>query len=390
MLLSAPIRRYRAPGVTGDSNRACIAGLRVHWKTSPMTTSGPARFEIDVPQGALDDLADRLARTRFADDFGNDDWQFGVPGDYLRAIVGHWRDHFDWRAQEAAMNRFANYRVDLDGIPVHFVHEPGRGPAPMPLILTHGWPWTFWDYEHLIGPLSDPVRFGGDAADAFDVIVPSLPGTAFSSPLRTPGIGITATADLWARLMRDVLGYERFAAGGGDSGAFVSVRLGHAYAAHVIGVHLNFPATVTMAALGTISPDDYSTDELEWLTDLQPRDRGTSGPHGRAHRRPSDARVGDERLARRARSLARRTPPQLERLRRRRRTPVQQGPAPHYRVAVLADGDVPHVGPVLRRVLPRTVAARARASTSGRGAHRSRRLPRRAVSRPPSVSWNAR
>jgi pimeloyl-ACP methyl ester carboxylesterase len=241
-----------------------------------MTTSGPARFEIDVPQKALDDLADRLARTRFADDFGNDDWRFGVPGNYLRAIVGHWRGRFDWREQEAAMNRFAHYRVDLDGIPIHFVHEPGRGPAPMPLILTHGWPWTFWDYEQLIGPLSDPARFGGDAADAFDVIVPSLPGTAFSSPLRTPGIGITATADLWARLMREVLGHERFAVGGGDSGAFVSVRLGHAHAAHVIGVHLNFPATATMAALGAISRDDYSAEELEWLTDLPPRDRGTS------------------------------------------------------------------------------------------------------------------
>jgi pimeloyl-ACP methyl ester carboxylesterase len=144
------------------------------------------------------------------------------------------------------------------------------------LILTHGWPWTFWDYEHLIGPLSDPAAFGGDARDSFDVIVPSLPGTAFSSPLRERGVGIVATADLWLRLMRDVLGYERFACGGGDSGAFVSARLGHAYAKHVIGVHLNLPATATMAALTTIRADDYAPEELEWLNDTPATERGTT------------------------------------------------------------------------------------------------------------------
>ena len=241
-----------------------------------MTDAGATPFEIHLPQDGLDDLADRLRRTRFADDFANDDWSFGVPGDYLRSIVDHWQDRFDWRAQEAAMNRFANYRVVLDGIPIHFVRARGRGPDPMPLILTHGWPWTFWDYEHLIGPLSDPAAFGGDPRDAFDVIVPSLPGTAFSSPLRTTGVGVTATADLWLRLMRDVLGYDRFAAGGGDSGAFVSAWLGHAHAPHLIGVHLNFPATVSMAALATISPDDYSPEEREWLTGPPPQSRGTS------------------------------------------------------------------------------------------------------------------
>jgi len=233
-------------------------------------------FEIRVDRSALDDLADRLARTRFADDFGNDDWRYGVPGGYLRAVVEHWRERFDWRAQEAAMNRFAHFRVDLDGIPIHFVHERGRGPAPMPLILTHGWPWTFWDYEHLIGPLSDPARFGGDPADAFDVVVPSLPGTAFSSPLRTTGIGVAATAELWVRLMRDVLGYERFAAGGGDSGAYVTARLGHAYAPHLIGLHLNFPATVAMGTLASVRPDDYSPDEQHWLTEPGPQQRGTA------------------------------------------------------------------------------------------------------------------
>jgi pimeloyl-ACP methyl ester carboxylesterase len=241
-----------------------------------MSTPRVEPFEIAVDQAALDDLADRLARTRFADDFANADWRFGVPGDYLRSLVDYWHDGFDWRAQEAAMNRFAQHRVELEGVPVHFIHERGRGPDPTPLILTHGWPWTFWDYERLIGPLADPESHGGDPADAFDVVVPSLPGTAFSSPLRTEGIGVTATADLWVRLMRDALGYDRFAAGGGDSGAFVTVRLGHAYPSHLIGLHLNFPATTTMAALTTIRPDDYAPDEESWRAELGAPERGTA------------------------------------------------------------------------------------------------------------------
>jgi pimeloyl-ACP methyl ester carboxylesterase len=239
-------------------------------------------FEVDIPEDALDDLRERLRRTRFADDFGNDDWSFGMPGNYLRDLVGYWESQYDWRAHEAAMKRFAHFRTEVDGAPVHFVHARGRGPAPMPLILTHGWPWTFWDYEQLIGPLSDPAAFGGDPRDAFDLVVPSLPGTAFSSPLRRTGIGVVSTADLWLHLMRDRLGYDRFAAGGGDSGAFVTARLGHAYARHVIGIHLNFPATATMAALGTVRPEDYSPDERQWLAEPSPRSRGT-GAHMAVH-----------------------------------------------------------------------------------------------------------
>jgi pimeloyl-ACP methyl ester carboxylesterase len=236
----------------------------------------PSRFEVHVPDDRLDDLRDRLLRTRFADDFGNDDWSYGVPGGYLRDLIDYWVSRFDWRAQEARINRYSHFRVEIDGIPIHFVHERARGPSPIPLILTHGWPWTFWDYERLIEPLSDPAAFGGDPGDAFDVVVPSLPGTAFSSPLRTTGIGIPATADLWLRLMRDNLGYDRFAAAGGDSGAFVTARLGHAHAEHLVGIHLNFPATATMEALGSVLPDDYSPEERSWLAEPLAQSRGTS------------------------------------------------------------------------------------------------------------------
>ena len=107
------------------------------------------------------------------------------------------------------MNTFAHYKADIDGIPIHFIHEPGRGPNPMPLILTHGWPWTFWDMRHVIRPLADPAAHGGDPADAFDVVVPSLPGFGFSTPLTTPGINFARTADLWVKLMREVLGYSK-------------------------------------------------------------------------------------------------------------------------------------------------------------------------------------
>jgi len=236
---------------------------------------GLSPFEINIPKNTLDDLVGRLRRTRFAEDFGNEDWSFGVPGSYLRALVGYWVSQYDWRTQEAAMNRFGHYLAELDGVPIHVVQEPGHGPAPMPLILTHGWPWTFWDYEQLIGPLSDPAAFGADPSDAFDVIVPSLPGTAFSSPLRTEGIGVLATADLWLKLMRDTLGYDRFAAAGGDSGAFVTARLGHTYPDSIIGIHLNFPATATMGALSTVRPEDYSPEEQQYTAGLA-HSRGTA------------------------------------------------------------------------------------------------------------------
>jgi pimeloyl-ACP methyl ester carboxylesterase len=276
---------------------------------------GVSAFEVSIPEEDVDDLRDRLLRTRFAEDFGNDDWSFGVPGTYLRSLVDYWVSQFDWRAQEAAMNRYAHFRADVDGLQIHFIHERGRGPKPIPIVLTHGWPWTFWDYEQLIGPLSDPASFGGDTEDAFDVIVPSLPGTAFSSPLRRTGIGVVATADIWLHLLRDTLGYSRFAAGGGDSGAFITARLGHAYPDHVIGIHLNFPATVRMESLASIRPEDYSLDEQQWLGGPPGPSSGNDRTHGGARGGSPDARLGDERFPGRPGVLDDRETPQLERLR---------------------------------------------------------------------------
>lgn len=237
----------------------------------------PERFAIDMPQAALTDLRDRLARTRLPDDWANEDWRYGVPRNWLAPLLDHWRDRFDWRAQEAAMNRFAHYRVTIDDGPVHFLHAPGKGPRPIPLILTHGWPWTFWDWRDVIGPLSDPGAHGGDPADAFDVIVPSLPGYGFSAPLQRAGINLRAIGDIWVRLMRNGLGHSRFIAAGCDWGSLVSAEIGHAHPDVAMGVHMTLPILpgLDVRALG---PDDYAADE-QWMAARTAAARRVSAAH---------------------------------------------------------------------------------------------------------------
>src|SRR5262245_56702906 len=203
-----------------------------------MSAARPRPFQISVPEARLDDLRRRLVDARFAPEFENADWRYGTSGEYLRELVAYWRSGYDWRAHERAMNAHPQFQVPIEGIPIHFLHVEGRGPRPLPLLLTHGWPWTFWDFAKVIGPLSDPAAHGGDPADAFDVIVPSLPGFGFSTPLERSGINWWRTADLWAVLMRDVLGHEKFCAHGGDWGALVTLQLGHRYPSSVHGVHI--------------------------------------------------------------------------------------------------------------------------------------------------------
>jgi hypothetical protein len=132
---------------------------------------------VHVPEEVLDDLRTRLALTRAPLDEGNEDWSYGVPDSYLRDLVTYWRDGFDWRKAEAAINAHEHYKVSVAGVPVHFMRKPGRGPRSVPLILTHGWPWTFWHWSKVIAPLADPAAFSGDPADAFEVIVPASAST---------------------------------------------------------------------------------------------------------------------------------------------------------------------------------------------------------------------
>lgn len=221
-------------------------------------------FSIAIAKSVLDDLQERLERTRWTDDFANEDWGYGANAAYIRELAEHWRERYDWRAREAMMNRFAQFRTEIDGMPIHFIHERGRGPAPIPIILNHGWPWSFWDFHKVIGPLTNPAAHGGNPADAFDVIVPSLPGYAFSTPLRTTGINWWKTADLWIELM-DRLGYDRFATHGGDWGSFISAQLGHKYAERIIGVHIHTPAPLDFLSGTGWNPDDYAEDEKHLL-----------------------------------------------------------------------------------------------------------------------------
>ncbi|TCO26497.1 microsomal epoxide hydrolase [Kribbella steppae] len=194
---------------------------------------------IHVPDEVLEDLRRRLTLTKWPLDVGNDDGFYGVRRTDLQELVEYWADGFDWRRAERAMNEYEQYRVDVGGVPVHFMRKAGVGPDPIPLILSHGWPWTFWHWSKVIDPLADPASYGGDPADAFDVIVPSLPGFGFSTPLTNqPDMNFWKMADVWHELMTEVLGYERYAAGGCDVGALVTGQLGHKYADELYGIHI--------------------------------------------------------------------------------------------------------------------------------------------------------
>ncbi len=198
----------------------------------------PESFEISIDREVIDDLCRRVAASYWPDDLGNEDWGYGIGRDYLQSVAESWAGDYDWYAAQARINEFAHFRVTIDGVPIHFLRRRGKGPNPIPLILTHGWPWTFWDMQKVIGPLTDPARFGGDPADAFDLIVPSVPGFGFSTPLRQSGMNFWRVADLWQRLMTEVLGFDRYAAAGADWGYLITQQLGHKYADSLYGIYL--------------------------------------------------------------------------------------------------------------------------------------------------------
>jgi pimeloyl-ACP methyl ester carboxylesterase len=222
-------------------------------------------FTIAVPDAELAELRARLSNVRWADDFGNADWSYGVERGWLEDMIRYWRDDYDWRAQEREINRLPQFRVTIDGVPIHFVHVRGRGTRTIPLLLLHGWPWTFMDFHRLIAPLTDPAAHGGDAADAFDLIIPSLPGHGFSMPLATTGLTIPRHAEIFAKLMTEVLGYPRFAVGGGDWGAAIANMMAHAYPSEVIGLLATIPFYPGLD-LAELTPDAFAHDE-RWMLD---------------------------------------------------------------------------------------------------------------------------
>lgn len=202
-------------------------------------------FRIDVPQAQLDDLHRRLDANRWPDADPGVGWAQGIPLDYTRELVDYWRNTYDWRAQEARLNAFPQFRTEIDGHDLHFIHVRSAEPDALPLVLTHGWPGSIVEFLEVIGPLTDPVAHGGNAEDAFHVVVPTIPGYGLSGP--AVGWSTARAARAWAELMRR-LGYDRYAAHGEDTGAAISRELAVIDAEHVVAVHLTMIASATVTA----------------------------------------------------------------------------------------------------------------------------------------------
>ena len=231
-------------------------------------TIQPQPFKLQVPDAAIADLRARLLRARLPDQAPGEPWAYGTDVAYMSTLVEYWRDRFDWRAQEARLNAFLQYKVQLHGIDLHFLHVPGVGPDPHPLLLSHGWPGSIFEFIELIPRLTDPERFGGDPADAFTIVAPSLPGYGLSFAPGQPRFGVESIADCLAALMSEVLGYRKFGAQGGDWGAFVTARLGYAYPERLSGIHLNMmPIRRDPTILSDPTPEESRfLDELQvWL-----------------------------------------------------------------------------------------------------------------------------
>ncbi len=245
--------------------------------------ASPEPFVMAVPEALLNDLRQRLALSRWPDEIPGAGWHYGANLAYVKELVHYWQHQYDWRAQECLLNGFPQYRVQLEDITLHYIHQPGVGPAPMPLLLSHGWPGSIYEFVHVIGPLTDPARHGGDPRDAFTVVAPSLPGYGFSHVPNQRRLNIEEIAALFQRLMTEVLGLARFGAQGGDWGSFITGRLGYAYPQNLIGIHLNMvpvaphPSdrtnlSVAEEAFITVS-DAWRTEETgyQWIQGTKPQ-----------------------------------------------------------------------------------------------------------------------
>ena len=228
----------------------------------------PQPFTLAIPDPAIADLRERLGRTRYPDQTPGEPWAYGTEVGYLQQLVDYWRTAFDWRAEEARLNAFAQDKATLRAIDLHVLHVPGKGPAPCPLLLLHGWPGSVFEFLELIPRLTDPGRFGGDPADAFTIVAPSLPGYGLSFKPGQPRFGIEEIADCMAELMHDVLGYPRFAVQGGDWGAITASRLGYAHPEKLIGMHVNLLAVRRDQQPADDAPPDekaYAVQLAQWL-----------------------------------------------------------------------------------------------------------------------------
>jgi epoxide hydrolase len=233
-------------------------------------------FLIDIPQADLDDLRDRLHRTRWPDELPGVGWAYGVPLGYLKELAAYWADGYDWREQEARLNEHPQFTTTIDGANVHFLHVRSPEPDALPLLLTHGWPGSVAEFLKVIGPLTDPRAHHGDPADAFHLVIPSLPGHGFSGPTGEVGWTTNRVARAWAQLMAR-LEYRRYGAQGGDWGAFVSPELGRIDPDHVVGVHLN-AATLGFIPFGPVDPEELASFTDAERARLERLGVSTAGP----------------------------------------------------------------------------------------------------------------
>ncbi|TCC41785.1 epoxide hydrolase family protein [Kribbella speibonae] len=217
-------------------------------------------FSIDIPQSTLDELAAKLASTRLPAPLPGDDRNTGVPVSWLSTLVEYWRTSYDWRAAEKELNSYPQFTAEIEGQRIHFIHVRSAEPDALPLMLTHGWPGSIVEFLDLIGPLTDPVAFGGQAADAFHVVIPALPGFGFSGPTADDDWTFPRIGRVWAALMSE-LGYERYGVQGGDLGGSVSPEVGRAAPSRVVGVHTNGGTN--------LPPLQMSDEELQTLTPLE-------------------------------------------------------------------------------------------------------------------------
>jgi pimeloyl-ACP methyl ester carboxylesterase len=230
-------------------------------------------FKLQVPDSVIADLHARLDRVRWPDEVPDSRWRYGTDLGYMKELVTYWRHSYDWRFHEARFNTFRQFSLPLGRVELHFLHVRGVGPKPMPLLLSHGWPGSVWEFHRLIPMLTDPGNHGGDPADSFTVVAPSLPGYGLSFKPNQTRVGIAEIADLFAQLMTEVLGYTRFGAQGGDWGAFVTSRLGLAYASRVAGIHL----TLLALRRDLTAPAEPTEEERRYFDELKQWEREETG-----------------------------------------------------------------------------------------------------------------
>jgi len=239
-----------------------------------MSSDRVTPFRIEVADSELDDLRRRLRATRWPDRETVDDWSQGIPLAYVQEVCAYWAEKYDWRAREARLNAFPQFRTTIDGCEIHFVHQRSRHEHALPLVVTHGWPGSIVEFHKVIGPLTDPTAHGGRAEDAFHVVCPTLPGYGFSGKPGRKGWGVARIADAWSTLMQR-LGYARYVAQGGDWGAMVTTHIGMRDPEHCAAIHLNMPIVAPdPATLGSLTPAEQSA--LAGIQHYQEWDSGYS------------------------------------------------------------------------------------------------------------------